>query len=414
MMKKAVFVFLCITSGLILSAQQNRFIYIQTENKQLFYVRLDKKVFSSTGSGYVIIPKLTDGAYQLTVGFPKNEWTEQSIPVVVDKKDAGYLLKNFGEKGWGLFNIQSMELRMAGSGGAVTTKTEDKGDAFSTILSNVAKDSTIRKKPVAETPVVATTPPAAVVAPEMIRKLMGAEGQKGMEMIYTVEKGAFKDTIRLFIPADEAPVVKPTPKEPEKEITIPVADAQPANPKQAEPVVEQPPVTKPTPKEPEKELPTPADTLAGKPKQAAPVHDKPPVKFIEMELPNPNSPEKATPVMAKSSDTTTAPKKEPLKMVNSNCRNFATNDDFLKLRKKMAAEEAEDEMVAIAKKTFKTKCFTTEQIRNLGVLFLKDADRYNFFYTAYAWASDSENYPALQSQLTDEYYINLFKAMIRH
>jgi hypothetical protein len=42
-------------------AQQNHFIYIQTENKQPFYVKLDKQLFSSAASGYIILPKLKEG-----------------------------------------------------------------------------------------------------------------------------------------------------------------------------------------------------------------------------------------------------------------------------------------------------------------------------------------------------------------
>ncbi|MEI8059233.1 MAG: DUF4476 domain-containing protein, partial [Ferruginibacter sp.] len=93
-------------------AQQNHYIYIQTENKQPFYVKLDKSVLSSTASGYLIIPKLLDGDYTLKIGFPKNEWAEQSINCIVNSKDGGYVLKNFGDKGWGLFNLQTLVLVM--------------------------------------------------------------------------------------------------------------------------------------------------------------------------------------------------------------------------------------------------------------------------------------------------------------
>ena len=96
-----------------LAAQQNHFIYFQTENKQPFYVKLDKKLLSSSASGYLIVPKLQDGAYTLTIGFPKNIWPEQNITCSVNKKDDGYLLKNFGDKGWGLFNLQTLEVVMA-------------------------------------------------------------------------------------------------------------------------------------------------------------------------------------------------------------------------------------------------------------------------------------------------------------
>jgi hypothetical protein len=71
-------------------------------------------------------------------------------------------------------------------------------------------------------------------------------------------------------------------------------------------------------------------------------------------------------------------------------------------------------MVVIAKKVFKVKCFTVEQIKNLSVLFLKDAGKYAFFDMTYPYTADSHNFHILQSQLTDAYFISRFQAMIRH
>ena len=80
----------------------------------------------------------------------------------------------------------------------------------------------------------------------------------------------------------------------------------------------------------------------------------------------------------------------------------------------MAAESTEEDMVSAAKKIFKAKCYTTEQVKNLGLLFLKDAGKYNFFDAAYPSVSDSNNFSKLENQLSDPYYINRFKAMLRN
>ena len=101
-------------------------------------------------------------------------------------------------------------------------------------------------------------------------------------------------------------------------------------------------------------------------------------------------------------------------MINSNCKTNATDEDFLKLRKKMATANTEDAMIAVAQKFLKAKCFTTDQIKNLSVLFLKDAGKYRFFDIAYRFVSDSNNFSTLQSQLSDTYYISRFQAMVRH
>ena len=106
-------------------------------------------------------------------------------------------------------------------------------------------------------------------------------------------------------------------------------------------------------------------------------------------------------------DTSAAP------AVKKKCPSVATESDFYKVRKNMAAETNDEAMIAVAKKYFKTKCFSSLQVKNLGTLFLNDAARYKFFDAAYESVSDQENFPALVSELKDEYYINRFKAMLR-
>jgi hypothetical protein len=132
-------------------------------------------------------------------------------------------------------------------------------------------------------------------------------------------------------------------------------------------------------------------------------------KFLEIELANPNG--KISEIRGDSMQHQNISKSQ---MINSDCKNLATNEDFLKLRKKMAAAENPDDMIAVSKKFLKTKCFTTEQLKNLSVLFLSDAGKYSFFDAAYPFVSDSQNYTQLESQLTETYYINRFKVMVKH
>ncbi len=71
-------------------------------------------------------------------------------------------------------------------------------------------------------------------------------------------------------------------------------------------------------------------------------------------------------------------------------------------------------MIKVAKKFFRSKCFTTDYIKNLSGLFLTDDGKYNFFDAAYPFVSDSGNFYMLEALLSDTYYINRFKAMIHH
>jgi len=127
---------ICLFFSFTLKAQQSHFIYIQTDNKQPFYVKLDKTIYSSASSGYLIIPQLKTGSYSFVIGFPKNEWPEQNIRCSVENKDLGYILKNFGDKGWGLFNLQSSYAPSGDQPDAIRKLTEgiNEGEQYQTLL----------------------------------------------------------------------------------------------------------------------------------------------------------------------------------------------------------------------------------------------------------------------------------------
>ncbi len=328
-------------------AQQHFFLYIQTENKQPFYVKANEKLYSSSATGYVVISKLSPAIHVLTIGFNKDAFPEQTFRLVVDK-DAGYLLKDYGTKGWGLVNLQNNLVVMNGSQKA---EPESDEDAFSNTLSQVVnspdlkkedkKDVVLKEKPVVPS---ADTKPADKTIP-VIKILLNETDGKGRQMLY--QDG--NDTIRVFI---------------ENSIAVLNTDQ----------VVKK----KETVDEVKKEKPA----------------------VIEIE----KSKEELKPV---------AEPKAEVKMVNSDCKTFATQEEFLKLRKKMAAENSDDEMIGLAKKEFKKRCFATEQIRNLSVLFLGDDGKYKFLDAAYPFVHDSSGFSSLENILTDVYYKNRFKAMIR-
>jgi hypothetical protein len=252
-----LFIFCCASS----IAQQSHFIYIQAESNQSFYVKLNDQIYSSAFSGYVILPKLRDGSYTVKIGFSKGDGVLQNFVCKIDRRDQGYLLKNL-QKGWALFDLQTLNVTMAGTNEKIVSHEETKTNTFSSMLSDAVNDPSLTKD---QNPNV-----VAIVTP------------------------------RQTIPAT----------------------------------------------------------------------------------------------------------------ANSNCKGVASDDDFLKLRKKMADANSDADMLIDAKKVFQQKCFTTDQIKNLSVLFLKDEGKYNFFDAAYPYTIDG-NFNLLQNQLTDNYYISRFRVMVR-
>ena len=78
----------------------------------------------------------------------------------------------------------------------------------------------------------------------------------------------------------------------------------------------------------------------------------------------------------------------------------------------MAARSSDDGMVEEARKHFKAKCYTSEQIRHLSTLFLSSAGKYQFFEAAYRHVSDIEQFKSLGSEIREEYYSNRFNTLI--
>lgn len=379
-----------------LCAQQYYFAYVQTDNKQPFYIKINDKLLSSSASGYVVIPKLSTGSYSLNIGFPKDQWPQQTIPLTVTNTDAGFLLKNFGEKGWGLYNLQTMQVVMNNEKvGAIAPVNAGNNDIFTNTLSGAANTELTTSKKVPSDIVVNETPKPIVVKTEIkieqeapviaIKKINSSSDVDGKSYTYVDRTGGLTDTINVFIAANKSIQLKEI--ETPQQIVVAKEEKQEFN--------EVKPATK----------------------------EEKPTKFLDIDMSKPAIPVTATETAPKPiqpdplvivAKADAVVKDKPVVNFNSDCKEMANDNDFLKIRKKMAAANSDDDMIDAAKKTFRTICFSVEQIKNLSALFLNDVGKYNFFDAAYPRIYDSQNFGTLEAQLSDQYYISRFKAMIRN
>lgn len=424
-MKRIFLTFSLLAFAFILNAQKIYFVYLQTETGEPFFVRMDDKLYSSSPSGYLILSKLKDSTYKFKLGFPSKD-LDLNFATSINKKDHGYLIKNLGEKGWGLFDLQTLELQTA-----TTNSKKETGlnntisypiDAFTEMLSRATDDPSLKQSPVfaneeEKKPEVVQTvdktaqKPAvtdAVVKEEKrvesvsqpinkreesktiavnadqgdsekanfsdpqvykrseVTKVSEVNSSDGFESVFIDQnQDGTKDTIRILIPAEKELIVKDEPKKEESKV-----DSTSDKRKFLDFTADN--KTQSTSK-------TTADSKKDENKKWWPFN--------------------------KSKTETTEAKK---------CDNVADNDDFLKLRRKMAGRTNDDGMIEEAKKYFKTTCFTTEQIKNLSTMFLSNAGKYNFFAAAYNYTTDIENFSSLQSELKDETYVDRFKEMLHN
>lgn len=405
---------LCVIFSLVVTAgiaQRNYFVYIQTDGIQPFFIRINDKMHSATASGYIILSKLKDTIYNFSIGFPGNKWPEQKFACKIQAKDHGYLLKNFDEKGWGLFDLQTLTVQMAS---IVETNSKigsvaNEVNSFTDILSKAADDSTLRHKP-------------------SMAKVEKKETKTDDQPV--VKKEEAKDPA---IKSEENKMeMQPEPVVSKEEVVeeIKQADTGVANKNQlpVEPgqIKENGPVND-----------TYLRSVVTKKSESSTIEGfglvfideygdgrKDTIRILIPNTRNLTLPDEGTPKAGKdkdmfleiSSDTTEKKEDIPAGMKankKNTCRDMASERDFLKLRKNMAGENNDEGMISEAKKYYKSKCFTTEHVKNLSALFLTNSGKYSFFEASYIHITDLKNFASLESEIKDEYFVKRFRNLIR-
>ncbi len=417
-MYRLVCFFFFLMMGLSLSAQRVYYIYLQTEKEQPFVVKMGDKVYTSSSTGYLILSRLADSTYHFSVGFPGNAGPDQRFEVAIGAKNHGYLLKNFPDQGWGLFNLQTLAVAMSQSASAtaVAKKETVAVSDFTNILSKAANDPSLKEKtitapaieekkvvPVKEVvvkqvedvkPIIAEKPDSKAVVEKKQDIVVVEKNEKDLRKLDSlavaskpvIEEAIEKEVVKTAVSEAPPNIYKPSivTKKTESSTTqgfgLVFIDRYADGETDTISILIPPPVAQ-----------------AAAPKEKAKSNEQ---KFLDI------------PVTVQQSVTHQQEVKNTDTKSNV-CKSVATEDDFKKLRKKMVAKSTDDGMLDEAKKAFKQKCYTTSQLKNLGSLFLNDAARYQLFDAAYFYISDREKFSSLETEFKNDYYLRRFKAIIQ-
>lgn len=408
-------------------AQHNHFIYIQGENQQLFYLKKSGEVMSSSTTGFLILPKLQPGTHQFIIGFPRDQYPEYSFNIEISGKDRGFTLKNYMDRGWGLMDMQSLEVIM---GKRIEVKKEAppsygalSDDPFSMILASVVSDPGIRETSLVQSALWVSAPAPKVN--EKADKPVAVKTDKKPD-----SKPDSKTPVKTSAPPEPAPSLAVVPPAPEvkpsaqtslakqdlTEKTVPLQGLEAGVVKKEEPVVKEPVAKKEEKAEPPKAKPaekyvaqkvvkiselktwtgyqlTYVDHSSGMPDT---------IQVIIDDAPAEAAPAKTEPAVLSSA-----------KLPRTDCKVMAREKDVLNLRKKMLTIAKEEEMVETAIKELRGKCYTVEQLQNLSYVFVTDQGRLMLFEQAYPYIFDPANFHRLEKLLNNEEYLNKFKALIK-
>jgi hypothetical protein len=465
-MKNLVLLVTLIVSCVCASAQKVFFIYLQSDNYSPFYVKMNDKIYSSTTSGYLILSNLVDSTYNFAIGFPSSQ-PESRFNISLNGKDKGFLIKNF-DTGLGLFDLQNLSITKEikdNSPGNVSYIRRD--DEFSSMLAKAAKDTSLlyavvytRQPDVAVQQPLTPAPeenkkveeilvksdsgitiiPQTAVVGDVKKEDVGAEVQSGSD----IKKEAQILGVAAVVGSqrDTTSAAKQEPLQTTGEtVTVTTIDSTAATTTVITNTHADTATRIATDSTALVEVPADATfkrSVVKKHSESSTSEGFGLVFFdnidgvqdtVRLLIPNPpiifkESPQTDTSAVAKEFIHVDELKKEaevtpPIVVavkgdaaVKTQCKSVATSNDFFKLRKNMASENSDDAMVAQAKKIFKTKCFTTEQVKNLSSLFLTSAGKYEFFDGAYGHVSDQQNFSSLESEIKDDYYLKRFRALV--
>lgn len=392
--------------------QQDYFIYIQSETGLPFYSRINDKTFSSSAIGHLVLSGLKDSTYQLQIGFPRNQFPEQVFSIPVNKQDRGFELKNMGDDGWALYDWQSMKFIRAPvkQNKSLNIISDSKRtDPYARLMAGVVNDSIVLYTIITrnEEPAVVSTPIPKTKPEANVQTVSSGSG------VDSISKESTATALEIPKTDTAIGIQDPPGNEMVSAKTDTVVEVVAKN--------EHKPDTVLSPILPQKDISSVkqlSETALLTGKQYVYV-DKSLLDQDTITIIIPFDTElivkKEVSVLKDSSkkDSLNKPETKSLVLINSDCRDFASENDLDKLRVQMLKQDNDDDRIMVARKVFRSKCFTTRQVRALSELFSKDEGRYNFFDAAYPFVSDSGNFKTLVEYLSDPYYLNRFKAMIR-
>jgi len=331
-------------------ARAQHYFFIEADGQQPFYARWNGKLMSSSATGFLLIPKVTEEKILITIGFPKNQYSEQNFELTEMNRDKGFQLKNFGEKGWGLFDRTSLAVVMPATANAekpiMVSRAEE--NAFAAVLAEVTGDSTLLEPKQEPKPTVTAKKQVLSVSTPLRDSLIKDDRVKKFDIknILMLEN----DQVKLmgYLVRNDAGGIDTIRAEISKPIPAVVKSA----------------VTSKAPRE---------DSAPKEPSAKASVN---PSKITVCDRP------------------------------------FAETKDMRNLQRKILGSSDLNEQIEMTAKEFKLKCYSSKQTMDLGWMIPDESARLRFFEALKGIVSDPEQFLQLESVFMKDENIKAFRKIM--
>lgn len=330
------------------SVHGQHYFFIEADAQQPFYVRWNGTLLSSSAGGFLLVSKVEEEKILMTIGFPMNKFPECNFELDAMNRDRGFQLKNFGEKGWGLFDRTSLQIIMPviSSSEKLIVVAKQPDNSFGAVLSEVTGDSTLQEKKKESNPVTLPPPKKQLMAvstpirdslikddrvkKDVISSLIMQENDEVKIFSFEIKNSDGKrDTVIAEI---SKPMVKPV-------LVLP------------------PPVL-----ETEKEKTTQKTVKAVR----VPLCDKP----------------------------------------------FADTKDIRNLQRRILGSSDAKEQVAVVVKAYRERCYNTRQTMDLGWMVTDEEVRLHLFEALKGMVSDPDQYGQLETVFLKDENIKAFRKML--
>ena len=125
---------------------QDYFVFIASDHRQPFYVRIDSQLYASSPEGHLLLAPLKDSNYTLTIGLPGDISSEKRYALSVRGKDREFALRRRDDGNWRLYDelgknwVEAEGKERSGEVGSAGIK---KDDAFSRMMAGVVHDTAV-------------------------------------------------------------------------------------------------------------------------------------------------------------------------------------------------------------------------------------------------------------------------------